>query len=270
VPVVSAATLSRPFSVRQPAGHLAGKRPLILALHGYGASSEILNKYVPIAQLADEVGALLVTPDGTADSKGSRFWNATDACCNFEKSNVNDLEYLQYIIDEAIAKHDADPDRIFVIGYSNGGFMAHRLACELSEKVAAIASVSGSTFASAERCVPKRPVAVLQVHGNADPSVHYEGGHTVGRTDFPVHPSALQTVTTWANLDHCKTPSKVRGKIDIEDKLAGAETEVRYFDGCEGGGVELWTVDGGGHMVGMKKAGIEAIWGFLKAHPRGH
>ena len=256
----------RPYHLRTPAHYDASKlSALVIFLHGYGASASTIEQYVKFGPVADSKQLLTITADGTADSKATRFWNATDACCNFDHSNVDDVAYLRAVMADASARHRVDPKRIFVVGYSNGGFMAHRVACELSDQVAAIVSVAGATWADESLCTPTGHVSVLQVHGDADPTINYGGGHPLGRADTPLQPGARKTVAFWAKRNGCGPNTSPTGLVDLEDGLDGPETTVERYSGCSQGAVELHiTYD---EEFGGEKA-IEAFVGFLLAHPK--
>ncbi len=264
---------SRPFTLFTPTSYQEGTpMPLVILLHGYGASGDIQEAYFQVQPLAEEKGFLYVHPDGTKNQVGDQFWNATDACCSFG-STVDDVSYITGIIDQVSAERDVDPKRIYVMGHSNGGFMSYRMACELSGRVAAIASLAGATFDDPTKCAPDHPVSVLQVHGTADGTIAYEGGATpVINATFP---GAVQSVTTWAGYDGCDTTPKATGTtFDLEVNLAGEETSVQAFDGCPDGiAVELWTIDGGAHIPGIAFPDgshplTDGMIDFLLAHPK--
>jgi pimeloyl-ACP methyl ester carboxylesterase len=84
------------------------------------------------------------TSTGQQDRRGHRFWSATDACCNLDGLAVDDVAYLRAVIRDVSARHAVDPRRVFIVGHSNGGFMAHRMACEASDLVAAVVSLAGA------------------------------------------------------------------------------------------------------------------------------
>ena len=111
-----------------------------------------------------------------------RFWNASDACCNFHGLAVDDVAYLDAILDDATRRAPVDPARIYIAGYSNGGFMAHRYACERAARLAAIAAFSGDPWKDATLCKPTR--AGERAPGSrrdADEVVPYAGGRLVRR-----------------------------------------------------------------------------------------
>ncbi len=137
----------RPASVRVPSDYDPNvEYPLVILLHGYSASGGVQNIYFGLSNQVTALGFILVIPDGTVNSDGLRFWNATDACCNFDTADVDDVGYLRGLIAEAQANYRVDPRRVYLFGHSNGGFMAHRMACEASDVITAIASLAGSTY----------------------------------------------------------------------------------------------------------------------------
>ncbi len=103
------------------------------------------------AAAAPQGGFVYATPDGTIDGDGNRFWNATDACCNFDRRTVDDVAYLSSVIADIQGQLAIDPKRIAVVGHSNGGFMSYRMACERSDLVGAVVSLAGATFADSSR-----------------------------------------------------------------------------------------------------------------------
>jgi polyhydroxybutyrate depolymerase len=129
-------TGARPFKLFVPTSYnKINPAPLLLALHGYASSGNQLEKYLNLTAVAQARGVLYVHPDGTADKSGNRFWNATPECCGYAKMKVNDDQYLMDIIDSVSRKYNVDPDRIFIIGHSNGGFMVNHMACAHADRI---------------------------------------------------------------------------------------------------------------------------------------
>ncbi len=260
--------LARPFRLKIPQGYDGGTpAPLVVLLHGYGSTGQGQDSYFGLSALADDRKFLLATPDGTVDGSGRRFWNATDACCNFGNSTVDDVAYLNLVIDDVQRRHPVDPKRIFVIGHSNGGFMAYRLACEASPRIAGIVSLAGAMWKDGARCQPTQKVAILQVHGTHDATIRYDGGAIfAGGAE---HPGAVETVSAWASRDGCGATLQSGGaSLDLVTSLPGKETRVERFSGCDGGAVELWTIEGGSHIPAFGTSWASAIYGFLTAHPK--
>lgn len=260
----------RPYSLMTPSpqGKSPEKVPLFVYLHGYGSSSKRLREVLDIEALARERGVLLATPDGSREPMGRRFWNATPACCNFVGATIDDVQYIAALIDDVKQRFNVDASRVFVVGHSNGGFMAHRLACELSDRVVGIASIAGASASDDARCQPLAPVTVLQIHGDADQIISFEGGHALGKVSLPRHPSAHETVERWATVNGCGASLSVTGMIDIEARLPGAETKVSSYSNCRGASVELWAVRNGSHFIAQGRDALEAIHDFLMSNPR--
>ena len=260
---------ARPYRLVVPPGLDPAKSyPLVLFLHGYGASGSVFESALGVGAIARSRQFIYAIPDGTPDSHKMKFWNATDACCDFDGKSLDDVAYLRAVLADAMSKQAIDRKRVFVLGYSNGGFMAQRLACELSDTIAGIASIAGAAWKDASKCTPSEPVTVLQVHGDADPIVRYEGGHVLDKIQMQPHPSARETVAGWASRDRCGATLLPGALLDLEDKLEGAETVTAHYAGCADSAVELWTVRGGNHFIAQKPRAIEAILAFLFGHPK--
>ena len=217
--------------------------------------------------LAEKQGFLYVRPNGTPNSWGDLSWNATDACCNSSTPQVDDSAYLISVVDRIKSAYKVDPRRVFVFGISNGGFMAHRLACDHADEISAIVSVVGSTFLDPQMCRPSEPVSVLEIHGTADDSVPYDGGQFESGHPFP---GSEQTVADWATFNGCDATRTLTGEhLDLEARLTGSETVVSRFDGCPAGiAVELWTVEGGSHALQITPDFVPEALAFLAAHPK--
>lgn len=265
---------TRPYDLFTPSSYADGTpMPLVILLHGYGASGDIQEAYFQVQPLAEERGFLFVAADGTTNIRGDQFWNATDACCGFGVSDVDDVAYLTSIIDQVSIDRDVDPDRIHLMGHSNGGFMSYRMACGLSDRIASIASLAGATFDDPAKCTPDEPVSVLQVHGTADGTIAYDGGTIpVVGTSFP---GARTSVTTWADYNGCDGTLQPDGTtLDLEATLAGEETTVDVFGGCpDGVAVQLWTIENGAHIPGIafpdgSHPMTEGMVDFLLDHPK--
>ncbi len=266
---VAVGPAERPTTLFVPAGYdPASPAPLLLLLHGYTSSGAEQDAYLGVRAEAAARGYLYLQPDGTVDRLGNPFWNATDACCNFGGSAVDDSGHLAGLIAEVRHGWAVDPGRVWIVGHSNGGFMAHRMACDHADVVVGIVSIAGATFDDPASCAPSAPVSVVQVHGTDDPVIAYVGGQLLGGSAYP---SATATVATWAALDGCGDgPLAAPGApLDLDVAVPGDETTVAPAPGCPAGvGVELWTVDGGGHAPAFAPAFLPAVFDFLEAHAR--
>ena len=241
--------------------------PLIVLLHTYGRTGAIQEEYMGLAKLADSYGFIMVAPDGTPSRANNNplFWNASRACCNFDGRELDDSAYLANLIDEVKSGYRIDPKRVYIIGHSNGAFMAHRMAHDHPAGIAAIASLAGADQ-SVERPTPSDPVHVLQIHGDADTAIAYEGGEI----NDVVYPSAKQSVERWAERNGCATAGVDSGRLDLDRSVAGMESTVtRYTTGCKpGGSTELWTIGGGAHIPELSQHFTKLVVEWLLAHPK--
>jgi polyhydroxybutyrate depolymerase len=236
--------------------------PLMLVLHGLGASSETLARGTDWPRFLEAQRVAWLMPDGPKDRSGRRFWDAGPSCCNLDQLPVDHVEQFRELITRTLRENPIDPERVFVAGYSNGGFMAHRLGCELRPLIRGIVSISGVGQSNASPCPPGPPLRVLQIHGTDDDIVAYAGGHLFGKDSYPEHVSAEKTISDWAARLGCGQPAPEE-TLDFEAKLADKETNVKRFGQCSGGRVELWTVAAGSHYIGFRSPSQEAIWRFL-------
>ena len=239
--------------------------PLVVLLHGYGATGAMQESYMKFESVAETNKFILVYPDGTVDSSGRRFWNATDACCDF-LSDVADDVYLLSILKEMESSYSIDAKRIYFVGHSNGGFMSYRMACKYPDRIAAIASLAGASFFKATDCGAKSSVSVLQVHGTKDETILYEGGQILGTS----YPGAVASASQWATFNQCTQNAVTRSsKFDLEPNITGDETSVTAWTNCQNSSeVELWTMEGAAHIPTLKSTFATKIWEFFAAHPK--
>jgi polyhydroxybutyrate depolymerase len=249
--------------------------PLVIVLHGYSASPAEQAEYFGLDSYAADVGVVVAYPEGTRDRDGNRFWNATDVCCDFHGSDVDDVAYLVGLVDEISRATPIDEKRVYLLGHSNGGFMSYRMACEEAGLFAAIVSLAGATYDDVADCAPSEPVAILQIHGTADDSILFGGGRLdFGGPDRPPYPGARSTVTTWAAYDGCATTlTKSSETLDIAAEIDGPtgpnETTIETATGCDPGGhAELWTIPGGSHGPKLSRTFAQSAIDFLLVHPK--
>ena len=239
--------------------------PLVVLLHGYGATGAMQESYMKFESVAETNKFILVYPDGTVDSSGRRFWNATDACCDFFSAVADDV-YLLSILKEMESSYSIDAKRIYFVGHSNGGFMSYRMACKYPDRIAAIASLAGASYFKTTDCGAKSSVSVLQVHGTKDETILYEGGQILGTS----YPGAVASASQWATFNQCTQNAVTRSsKFDLEPNITGDETSVTAWTNCQNSSeVELWTMEGAAHIPTLKSTFATKIWEFFAAHPK--
>jgi polyhydroxybutyrate depolymerase len=242
---------SRPVNVHVPPGLSPTKpAPLLIMLHGYSASGDIEEAYLQLQAATDANGMLYAHPDGTPenlpDSGMNRAWNATDGCCALAVSPPpDDVAYIHGLVEEIRTHHDVDPARVYLFGHSNGGFMAHRMACDDAATFAAIVSLAGATWNDFSKCRPSQPVSILDVHGDADMTILYTGGTVMSMLPYQPYPSEATTLADWVGVDGCNpTATTPSGTI-----ATGIPTVPKLWSGCKASTeVELWTLTGAGHI----------------------
>ena len=218
------------YSADQPAS-------LVLNLHGYGMNAGEQMIYSNFYPIADDKGFILVHPQGTQDVVGSQFWNSGSGG---QESNIDDVGFLSNLIDTLSDQYNID--RVYSTGMSNGGFMSYRLACDLSHKIAAIASVTGSmTDFQLNACIPNQAVPTMQIHGTTDLVVPYEGNSMMGVVAIE------DVVSYWVSVNQCETDPIITDVPDINMfDLCQAEHYV-YENGVNGNSVEFYKIINGGH-----------------------
>jgi polyhydroxybutyrate depolymerase len=255
----------RPYKLYVPSTYNASFRvPLIIALHGFAQSGAKFEKYLNLTPIAEARGILYVHPDGSADRTGTRFWNATPECCDYHSPKVDDDSYLMNIVNEVSKNYAVDPDRIYFIGHSNGGFMANRMACRHSDVIAAVISLAGGGFANTSQCHPTSPINILEIWGTKD--VTYLGNHMMGK----YIQGAAKTAATWGAINHCSKEMQVLSeKLDLDAKIKGSETTVGQYTECSANAdVEFWKIAGASHVPNLSKEFASDLVDFLLAHPK--
>jgi polyhydroxybutyrate depolymerase len=236
-------------------------------MHGYASDAPDIEESFQLDTLAQELGFFALYPRGTVDSDGHRFFNATDACCDFFGSHVDDVAFIDSLIDHVEAEYAIDPTRVYAVGYSNGGFMSFRLACDLSARIAGVVSLEGAMWKDASRCRPSSPVAVLEVHGSADPTISPDGGVGVDGFAGYVYPSVAETMQDWAGFDACNATTTTASSPGMLDSNAAGPAEAERWEGCRAA-VEHWTVPGGAHAPSTTALWPRAIFTFLSGQAK--
>lgn len=277
--------------------------PVVLALHGGGGNkAAAARSSCPGGSLDDPSclhvhgrshGTAVVYPSGVKSAVGNfRSWNAGGGGPEWRctggracEEGVDDVAYIAAVLDDLEGRVAVDVRRVSATGLSNGGAMSHRLACDLSDRIAAIAPVGGAMqLTTTGSCTPGRPVPVLQVHGTEDPCWRYDGGVPecpIGQ-EGKKHASVDRTLGEWAAINRCS--GGVRTEALPDPVRDGMHTEHVVREGCAAP-VELLRIVGGGHTwpnglqyfgeerVGRttRDWGSERLWLFLsqQALPEG-
>jgi polyhydroxybutyrate depolymerase len=239
----------RTYYLRIPAQYSAATSvPLLLALHSRSMNAKTIFTDSQILFSAESLNFIVAGLNGAVYEDASS-WNAGNCCTNATTYEENDLLFASTVIDFVTSKYSIDKSRVWVMGHSNGGMMAYRLACDLSEKVTAIAVVTGALVD--DSCTPTKPVSTLHLHGNLDPTVPFHGG---GKFETP---SIFHSVQEMANKNSC-----TGGPKESSDAI-----EERYIWTCASG-VETQLVNYQENSHGWEDGYTGEILRFLFAHPR--
>jgi polyhydroxybutyrate depolymerase len=228
--------------------------PVVINLHGLTGNGTMQAALSHMIAKSDAAGFIAVHPEASTNPTS---WNAGPGCCNpAYNDHVDDVGFMRALIDRLEADLCVDPDRVFTTGLSNGGYLSHTLACDLSDRVAAIGSVAG--LLGVTSCPATRAVPVFDVHGNNDPIVSYS--------------YVAQTIDFWTQHNKCTT--------ETTTYTNGDATCVTHGGCTNGADVVLCTIANGGHqwpggdelpLLGYKSDDLDATgaqWEFFLAHPR--
>lgn len=211
------------------------KVPLVVLLHGLGENAELVSAHGKWADAVVRHRFIVETPLGQQNS-----WNAGGCCFPARTLSVDDVGFLDAVLDDAVKRPNVDPARIFLVGESNGGMMAYRYACQHADRLAGLASVAGTNVSG---CQPSRPIPVFDAHGTGDQAVPYAGGVSLasviaaGGTTFP---PVEQAVADTATSMGCGSPA---------DRELATGVSLRVWEACrDGAAVQLMTVAGGQHV----------------------
>ncbi len=264
----------RDYRLYVPAAYRSGTRvPLLLNLHALSADNITQENYGDFRPIADTANFLVLHPNGLPNSNGQRHWDVFDEPA---AGDINDVAFLAALIDTICQRYSVDANRIYSTGMSNGGFMSYELACQLSGRIAAIASVAGSQNpARLAACAPRHPTPVLVVHGTADNGVPYEGtahGY-MGNSHWAPVPDLL---SYWVAFNQCAPLPLVAAVPDLDPNDGCTAEHLVWGEGRNGSAVELFRIIGGGHtwptspyLFGVTNRDIKAsveIWRFLRRY----
>lgn len=233
---ITFAGIQRDYILYVPEIYTPGEAvPLILNFHGYTSNAFEQLNYGDFRPIADTAGFIVVHPMGTVDLLGNTHWNV-----GWGTSSVDDLGFTAALIDSLSAEYSINQDRIYSTGMSNGGFMSYHLACELSERIAAIASVTGTMNVNQPAtCSPGHPMPVMEIHGTADATVPYTGNFLFGTT-----PAA---VAYWVNYNNCEQTPSITSIPDTDGGDGCTAEHQVYTGGNNGSTVEHFKIINGEH-----------------------
>jgi polyhydroxybutyrate depolymerase len=241
--------------------------PVVLSLPGYYETAQWYMDYTMMNNVADTAGFIPVYPEAIYPGFNSGIGENP----SWPTPNVNDVGFIDALIDTLYNYYSIDLQRIYVCGFSNGGFMANKLACELSGRIAAIASVAGIiSYGMANNCNIQRTMPVLHIHGTADDTVPFNGATGWFSVD--------QTLDYWTSVNNCVKIDTVQ-LPDLDPSDGCTVKKISYTNCSNGSKVIFYKVINGGHSWPSAAAdyswagnrtkdinAVEEIWNFFKSY----
>jgi polyhydroxybutyrate depolymerase len=274
--------LERHYELFKPGGYShRGSLPLLIVLHGANAAGSIIRSYTGFNDLAEQKNFLVVYPDSYGTC-----WN--DGRVDMESKafadGIDDVRFISDLIDHIVTSNPVDRNRVYAVGFSNGGMMALRLGISIPGKLAAVATVSGLLPRQLAQSGPGKPVPVLIIHGTSDHVVPWTGGilKSGEKTRGEVM-SFVDTALFWARHNGCRAPAELLVLPDADPADGTLPFQVSYTCCNPGSEVLLLAIQGGDHnwpgterilpenKVGKTCRDIKAtgyIWEFFSRHRR--
>ncbi len=254
--------LEREYILYVPANYNpATAVPLLFNFHGYGSNNGQQMIYANFTQVADTAGFIFVLPLGTIDNTGNAHWNV-----GWGSSTVDDVGFTSALIDSISSEYNINLERVYSTGMSNGGFMSYYLACNLSDRIAGIASVTGSmSLGDFDICDSEHPMPILHIHGTADLTVPYNGNFMFETVE--------DIMDYWVNNNECETIPIITEMPDTDTDDGSTAIHYLYDNGEMGSEVQHYKIINGEHTwpgatinIGVTNMDINAsveVWKFL-------
>ncbi len=258
-----------PSSARPPA-------PAVVAFHGGGSDGAFFAARTGIVASAEQHGFVAVFPNGSGRTRRLLTWNAGTCCAYAVEQAVDDVAFVARLLDELVARHGVDPERIYLTGMSNGAMLAYRVAVELPERIAAVAAVAGTL--GVDPALVRVPVPVLHLHGTEDRHVPFAGGVGPRSVQGAAFRSVDETLSAWVRAHGIATAPE---RSELPDAADDGTTVVRHLWSAPSGrtAVVLYEVRGGGHAwpgradreAAQGRATFdldldEVMWAFFREH----
>ncbi len=264
--------LERSYIVHFPPNYVAnGEAALVMSLHGRPGTSHETMKAQRWGDVGDKENFVVVYPQGSEvlwREKSLTHWNALNM-----ETGVDDVSFLKHVVASIVEDYDTDPKRTYVAGFSNGGMMVSRLACEAGDTFAAMASVAGVGSTAHTDCVPEQVTPIAFIHGEKDELPPKEGRASNLR---PVQ----ETLDVFINTYGCSKDPTIRELEDVDQADQTTTIHTAYVDCSKGATVEYFFVQNGGHTwpgntpnerlghTSQDFKATEELWAFFKQHKR--
>jgi polyhydroxybutyrate depolymerase len=273
----------RAYRVHVPAGYDGTvQMPLVVVIHGAFDTAAGMEEFSGFSRLADREKFIVLYPEGIGILGYLQHWNAGHCCGKAADDRIDDVGYLAAAIDDACRRLSVDRQRIYMVGFSNGGMMTYRFAAEHTELLAAAApiaaSIGGRPDADAPQWRiprPKKALPILVMHGLDDRDIPFEGGQSPHRGGDRTYISVPESFLFWVENNECLGSP-------VDSHTSGGTVAIQRWEPCKNGtAAVLITIDGWGHIwpgpyfTGKLPANdplsgfdaAEIIWNFFKRFP---
>lgn len=267
----------RTFLVHIPPDIAAPSTPVMILLHGRGIDADDMVRLTGMNEVAEREGFVTVYPNGRDDEGGGRVW-PWRVEADGEVRLPGEVPFIAAILDHLPDIAPVDPDRVYLVGFSNGAILAYCLAKELTDRIAAVAAVAG--FVGTKRVSLSHPLSLMHIHGTMDRFVPYFGGKSARKDSKYIFPPLADALQPWLEATGCMTLRSTDTRRDPADPSMTIRRD-NYGPGSCGAEVEWITIEGGGHTwpgreplvtyMGKWTTAISAseeIWNFCKRHRR--
>jgi len=226
--------VNRTYTVNLPPDYYENSSfALVLGFHGGGGSSSQFESSSKLTEKANNAGFIVVYPNGSGTIQT---WNAGQCCGYAINEGIDDVKFISQLIDQLVIDYKIDPKRVYATGHSNGGMLCYRLACELANKIAAIAP-NGCTMVNTD-CNPLRPVPILHMHSKLDEHVPYNGGYGNGVTGIYCEP-VDSVLTGWSLKNGCTVSKQLTESTSLYS--------FYQWTGCNNSRIDYYLTEDGGH-----------------------
>jgi polyhydroxybutyrate depolymerase len=274
-------TFQRKFMVHFPPNfNTTTQRPLVLNLHGGSGNMVNAQGFSRLNQVSDQNNFIVAWPQGYGIAPPGFSW-ADGRNTSADQAGIDDIGFIDKLIDTLISDYNIDTNRIYICGFSNGGFMVQRLACQLTDRFAAMASLGSSMDTVLyQTCNPSKPIPMAFFNGTADPAMPYGGGPMQNPQVTPVVPVDT-AVNFWVTHNNCQTANPV---FNFPDTFTtdNSTAELYSFTNCDcNADIKFYKLINGGHtwpgvyvasqasVLGNTNRDINAsveLWNFFNAH----
>lgn len=274
-------TYQRKFMVHFPPNfNTTTQRALVLNLHGGSGNMVNAQGFSMLNPVSDQNNFIIAWPQGYGIAPPGYSW-ADGRNTSADQAGIDDIGFIDKLIDTLITRYNVDTSRIYICGFSNGGFMVQRLACQLPDRFAAMASLGSSMDTVLyQNCNPSKPIPMAFFNGTSDPAMPYSGGPMQNPQVIPVVPVDA-TIQFWVTHNNCQTASPVFNFPDIFT-ADNSTAELYNFTNCDcNANVTFYKIINGGHtwpgvyvasqasILGNTNRDINAsieLWNFFNAH----